>query len=169
MLIDLFMGELFSELKMSSGAKNDASWGLVTTGVSNMFKCLWVVRLGAASAKIHTSKVDQMAEVIWATGQCNMRMLELTEVGFKHHEVMLSVLNHHLFNHRVILIVHEAAVKIIITLEQYVKTTVCESHSLVNKFEDMKERMNVLSQKVGSKGGNRGGGGGRGNGNGNED
>ena len=98
-----------------------------------------------------------------------MRMLNLIEVGFKYHVVMLSALNHYLFNHRVPLTVHEAAVKRIATLEKQIKTTVNENQSLVNKFKDMEKRMNVLSQKVGSKGGNRSGGGGRGNGNGKED
>ena len=84
MLIDSFMGELFSELKMTSGNKDDEALGLVTMVVSKMFKWLRVVRMGAASAKSHTSRVDQMAKVIWATDQCNMRMQELTEVGFKH-------------------------------------------------------------------------------------
>ena len=82
---------------------------------------------------------------------------------------MSSALNHHLFNHRVPLTVHEAAVKRIATLEQQVKTVVSENHGLVNKFKDMDKRMTALSQKLGTKGGNRGGGNGRGNGNGNED
>ena len=64
MLIDSFMGELFCELKTTSGAKDDEAWGLVTTVVSKLFKWLRVVRMGAASAKNHTNRVDQMAEVI---------------------------------------------------------------------------------------------------------
>ena len=164
MLIDSFMGELFGELKATSGAKDDEAWGLVTTVVSKMFKWLRVVRMGAASAKSHTNRIDQMAEVIWATGQCNMRMQELTEVGFKHHGVMSSALNHHLFNHRVPLTVHEVAVKRITLLEQQIKVTTSENHALVNKFKDMEKRMTALGQKVGSRNGG-GGGGGRGNGN----
>ena len=58
MLIDSFMGELFSELKMTSGAKDDEAWGLLTTVVSKMFKWLRVVRFGASSAKSHTNKID---------------------------------------------------------------------------------------------------------------
>ena len=74
MLIDSFMGGLFSELQMASGANDDEAWGLVTTVVSKMLKWLRVVRMGAASAKNHTNRVDQMAEVIQTTGQCHMRM-----------------------------------------------------------------------------------------------
>ena len=126
-----------------------------------MFKWLGVVRMGAASAKSHTNRIDQMAEVIWATGQCNMRMLELINDGFRHHGVMSSALNHHLFNHRVPLTVHEAALKRISALESSIKSTTSENHSLVNKFKDLEKRVSSMSQKLNSRGGgNRSGGGG---------
>ena len=72
---------------------------------------------GAASIKNDNNTVDQLAEVIWATGRCNMRIQELTQDGSRHHVMMSSALNHHLFNHRVPLTVHETAVKQIATLE----------------------------------------------------
>ena len=156
-LIDSFMGELFCELKKTSGAKEEEAWNLVTTAVSKMFKWLRVVRKGAASAKNHNNKVDQLAEVIWATGQCNMRMQELTQDGFRHHGVMSSALNHHLFNHRVPLTVHEAAVKRISTLEVQVKTTASENHSLLNKFKELEKKVAAMGHKVGNKRGNGGG------------
>ncbi len=87
-LIYSFMGEMYQELKMTSGAKEEEAWNLVTTAVSKMFKWLRVVRKSASSAKNHGNRIDQMAEVIWATGQCNMRVLELTNDGFRHHGVM---------------------------------------------------------------------------------
>ena len=83
-----------------------------------------------------------MAEVIWATGQCNMRMLELTNDGFRHHGVMSSALNHHRFNHRVPLTVHKAAFKRITILDASIKSTNSDSHSLLDKFKDLEKKMN---------------------------
>ena len=146
-LIDSFMGDLFSELKKTSGAKDNKAWSLVTTVVSKIFKWLRVVRKSAASAKSHT----QMTEIIWTMGQCDMRMKELMEVGFRHHGVMSSVLNHHLLNHRVPLSVHETAVKRITVMEVQLKLMTSENHGLVNKFKDLEKKMVALSQKVHSK------------------
>ena len=129
-----------------------------------MFKWLRVARKGTASAKNHSSKTDHMAEVIWTTGQCNMMMQELTQDGFRHHGVIFSALNHHVFNHMVPLSVHEVALKRIITLEDQVKLVQRESHSVVNKFKDMDKRMTAIGQKVNDRNGGGGGGGGRGGG-----
>ena len=86
-----------------------------------------------------------------------MRMQELTQDGFRHHGVMSSALNHHLFNHRVPLTVHEAAVKRISTLEAQVKTTASENHSLLNKFKELEKKVAAMGHKVGNKRGNGGG------------
>ena len=67
-LIDSFMGDLYQELKMTSGAKEDDAWNLVTKAVSKMFKWLRVVRKSSSSAKNHSNRIDQMAEVIWPIG-----------------------------------------------------------------------------------------------------
>ena len=56
-----------------------------------------------------------------------------------HHGVMSSALNRHLFNHRVSLTVHEAAVKRIATLKNQLKTTTSENQSLLNMLKDLKK------------------------------
>ena len=78
-------------------------------------------------------------------------MKELMEVGFRHHGVMSSALNHHLFNHRVPLSVHETAVKRIAAVEVQVKLMTSENHGLVNKFKDLENKLVALSQSVRSK------------------
>ena len=89
-----------------------------------------------------------------------MRMLELTNDGFRHHGVMSSALNHHLFNHRVPLTVHEAALRRITALEGSIKSTTSESHSLSNKFKDLEKKVAAMGQRVNNRGGGKGSGGG---------
>ena len=88
-------------------------------------------------------------------------MQELTQDEFRHHGVVSSALNHHLFNHMVLISVHEATLKRIEMLESQVKTVQSENHSLVNHYKDTDKRITAVGQNVNGRNGGGGGGGGR--------
>ena len=54
------------------------AWRMVASGVRAMFMWLREVRITAQSAnQLHADKISVTTEILWASGQCHMRMKEI--------------------------------------------------------------------------------------------
>lgn len=146
----------------------DEAWRMVASGVRAMFMWLREVRITAQSAnQLHMDKVAVTAEVLWASGQCHMRMKDIMNSNFRNHQVVATALNHHLFEHRVPMSDYERLEKRVTALERENRTQQRTIDSHTSSIANLQGRARGGGGAGnGGRGAGNGGGGGRGNGGG---
>ena len=133
---------------------------MVASGVRAMFMWLREVRLTAQAAnQLHLDKIGITTEVLWASGQCHMRMKEIVKANFCNHQVVATAINHHLFEHRVPVSEYERLEKRVTALER-------ESRNHQRMLDSHANSIGNLQRRGGGAGGNGGNGGGGAGGNG---
>ena len=140
---------------------------MVASGVRAMFMWLREVRLTAQAAnQLHMDKIAVTTEVLWANGQCHMRMKEIVKSNYRNHQVVSTAINHHLFNHRVPVSDYERLEKRVTALERESRNhqRLLDSHA--NSIANLQRRGGGGGGNGGGGGGENGGGAGRGNGGG---
>ena len=110
--------------------------------------------------QLNNDPISITTEILWATGQCNMRMKQIMRDNFRNHQVVATALNYHLFEHRVPKSDHERLLKRVAALEKEsaVHKRLLDSHA--NSIGNMQRQ-----RRGGGGGGNNGGRGAGGGGN----
>ena len=98
------------------------AWLLVCSAVKAMYRWMREVRVSAGEALDHSDKLEATVDILWVTGLCHTRMHELTLAEFRHHHIVSTSLNIHLFEHRVPLTVHKKLLKRVEALEKSVNS-----------------------------------------------
>lgn len=66
-----------------------------------IFRWLEEVRSPAPEALSQFDRLETATDILWATDQNHMRMHDLILADFRYHQVVVTALNVHLFEHRV--------------------------------------------------------------------
>ena len=117
-----FMELWYKQLQATSDADDVEAWLLVCSAVKAMYRWMREVRVSAGGALDHGDKLEATVDILWATGLCHTRMHELTLAEFRHHHIVSTSLNIHLFEHRVPLTVHKKLLKRVEALEKVVNS-----------------------------------------------
>ena len=91
------MSESFIENTYSSvrnKVDQTEAWRMVASGVKALFMWLREVRLTAQAAnQLHGDKIAITLEILWASGQCHMRMKHIMKDNFRNHQAVSTALN----------------------------------------------------------------------------
>ena len=113
-----FMEKWYRQLQTTSSADGKESWLLVCSAVKAIFRWLQEVRSPAAEALSQYDRLESTTDILWATARCQMRMRELMMADFRHHQVVATALNVHLFENRVPMALYDRMVSRVQKLEQ---------------------------------------------------
>ena len=113
-----FMEKWYRQLQTTSSADGKESWLLVCSAVKAIFCWLQEVRSPAAEALSQYDRLESTTDILWATARCQMRMRELMMADFRHHQVVATALNVHLFENRVPMALYDRMVSRVQELEQ---------------------------------------------------
>ena len=112
-----FMEKWYLHLQTTSSSDSKEAWTLVCSAGKAIFRWLQEVRSPAAEALSQMERVETTTDILWASARCHKRMQELILADFRHHPVVATALNVHLFEHRVPLSIHSKLVARVIKLE----------------------------------------------------
>ena len=93
-----------------SGCTSTEGWILVSACVYVMFEELYKVRMHANTAKSESEHQVKCATYLWCTLQAHRVMTDFVSSNFRGHASIGLIINLHLFQYRIPLLVHEKAV-----------------------------------------------------------
>ena len=162
-LMTNFMEKWYRQLQQTSSSDSKEAWSLVCSAVKAVFRWLEEVRSPAAEALSQYDRIETATDILWATGQSHVRMQELILADFRHHQVVATALNVHLFEHRVPMTIHakmDTRVRalentkgkdVISSLQAKLTAVEAENKVLKSGMDSIRSQMAELKKKVDKK------------------
>ena len=128
-LMSGFMELWYKQLQATSDADDVEAWLIVCYAVQAIYHWMREVRVSAGGVLDHGDKLEVTVDILWATELCHTKMHELTLAEFRHHHIVSTSLNIHLFEHRVPLTVRKKVLKRVEALENVANSFLIKSEA----------------------------------------